>query len=76
MCIAENQRGSLAALASCGTLLVADETNVVEGACRVAGDLALRQSMSDAGQRLVDGRGAPRTAAALLDLVGYSSRNV
>jgi UDP-2,4-diacetamido-2,4,6-trideoxy-beta-L-altropyranose hydrolase len=68
LCLADNQRLNLAALAAVPTLLVAESAAALDDpVARLCADAALRQRMSDAGQRLADGRGAARTATALLD---------
>jgi UDP-2,4-diacetamido-2,4,6-trideoxy-beta-L-altropyranose hydrolase len=76
LCLADNQRGQLAALAAQGALLsggARDEggrsspfADLGPAVTQLAGDLALRQRMSATGQRLVDGQGTLRVADALL----------
>lgn len=67
LCLADNQRGNLAALAQVPTLLVVGDRHKTVGAAaiRLAFDVALRQRLIDAGQALVDGRGALRVAREL-----------
>jgi spore coat polysaccharide biosynthesis predicted glycosyltransferase SpsG len=76
LCLADNQRGQLAALADQGALLpggARDQgglsspfADLGPAVTQLAGDLALRQRMSAIGQRLVDGQGTLRVADALL----------
>ncbi len=68
ICVADNQRGNLAALASVPTLLATfddDDAGLRASLERLAQDRPLRQILSDAGQDLVDGLGAVRVAEAL-----------
>jgi spore coat polysaccharide biosynthesis predicted glycosyltransferase SpsG len=68
LCTAANQRGNLGALVRGGSLVHADSTGAAVELARVlAGDLARRVQLAAAGQRLVDGLGAERVAAALVD---------
>jgi UDP-2,4-diacetamido-2,4,6-trideoxy-beta-L-altropyranose hydrolase len=68
LCLAENQRGNLVPLAAAGTLIAVDElAAIVPAVVALAGDRPRRQQMSEAGRRLVDGRGAERAAASILE---------
>ena len=68
LCLAENQRGSLAAMSLIPTLLRTTSEEMIPAVIRLAADLPLRQKMSDAAQTLVDGHGAVRAAQALIEL--------
>jgi UDP-2,4-diacetamido-2,4,6-trideoxy-beta-L-altropyranose hydrolase len=68
MCVAENQRGNLAALSQVPTLLTATSEELMPAVMRLVGDVPLRQKMCDAAQALVDGQGAVRAAQALIEL--------
>jgi UDP-2,4-diacetamido-2,4,6-trideoxy-beta-L-altropyranose hydrolase len=81
--LASNQEGNLSALALVPTLLRApvpgmaasDEWLAVTHAVRaLATDHQLRHQMSEAGRRLVDGRGADRVAARILALARPRSK--
>ncbi|HXI56534.1 MAG TPA: UDP-2,4-diacetamido-2,4,6-trideoxy-beta-L-altropyranose hydrolase [Polyangia bacterium] len=84
LCLADNQRGQLAALAGQGALLLGggrDESgqsssfaDLGPAVTQLAGDLALRQRMSVIGQRLVDGEGTLRVADALLSKLKSGAR--
>lgn len=63
VCVAENQRANLAALAS--VLRVTSDAALVDDAVALAGDRAARQALADAGQALFDGYGAERAWQAL-----------
>jgi UDP-2,4-diacetamido-2,4,6-trideoxy-beta-L-altropyranose hydrolase len=74
--LADNQSASLAAVAATGATRVAgvwgrhDVADVVAQTVReLVQSRDLREAMSRAGQRLIDGRGARRVAAALLDRI-------
>ncbi len=70
----EGERGTAAVLAVRGAALDLglldrlDVERLVQAIVEVAGDVALRKRMSRAGQALVDGRGADRTAARIAGL--------
>jgi len=73
--IAQNQTGNLEGLGSRGTILWAGDAgdaNLPEQLRKslrtLVDDSSLRESMSRAGRRAVDGRGASRVAAAILEL--------
>jgi spore coat polysaccharide biosynthesis predicted glycosyltransferase SpsG len=70
LCLAANQRNNLTALSLVPTLLAAAVDEVIPAVKRLVADPALRQTMSDAAQALVDGQGAARAAQALLALSG------
>jgi spore coat polysaccharide biosynthesis predicted glycosyltransferase SpsG len=63
VCVAENQRANLAALAQ--VLRVTSDATLVDDAVALAGDRSARQSLADAGQALFDGYGAERAWQAL-----------
>lgn len=70
LCAAENQRRNLAALAAVPTLVLVEGLDRLGDAlAATAADVSLRQRLSSAGQRLVDGHGAGRVALALEQLV-------
>ncbi|HEX4459666.1 MAG TPA: UDP-2,4-diacetamido-2,4,6-trideoxy-beta-L-altropyranose hydrolase [Polyangia bacterium] len=66
--LAENQRRSLQALAAVPTLVATDEAGLGDALAQLATDRGRRQSLTDAGQRLVDGQGVSRVAEELLAL--------
>jgi UDP-2,4-diacetamido-2,4,6-trideoxy-beta-L-altropyranose hydrolase len=68
LCLAENQRRSLQALAAVPTLLATDEAGLGDALAQLAADRGRRQSLTDSGQRLVDGQGVSRVAEELLAL--------
>jgi spore coat polysaccharide biosynthesis predicted glycosyltransferase SpsG len=77
ICIAENQRVSLKGLAEAGTLeFVGDavdddlELKLKSALTGLGGDPKRRQTMSERGQRLVDGRGAERVAQEIVRQCG------
>ena len=81
--LASNQEGNLSALALVPTLLRApvpdgaapDDWSAVTHAVRaLATDHQLRQQMSEAGRRLIDGRGADRVADRILALARRRSK--
>jgi RimJ/RimL family protein N-acetyltransferase len=63
--LADNQRPIAEELTRAGAAITADADGAVGEAVRLAGDAAARRAMAEAGQRLVDGRGALRVAARL-----------
>jgi UDP-2,4-diacetamido-2,4,6-trideoxy-beta-L-altropyranose hydrolase len=72
--LADNQRVLLSGFARAGTLLAVGEAaakdmgeRLGEAVARLCRDPDLRRQMSEAGPALVDGRGAERVAAALVD---------
>ncbi len=69
-CVAPNQRQSRAALSAVPTLVPVDdlENGLATALRSLAADRGRRQRMIHAGQRLVDGYGAERVAAALSSL--------
>jgi UDP-2,4-diacetamido-2,4,6-trideoxy-beta-L-altropyranose hydrolase len=75
VCLADNQRGQLTALSTMGVLVNAGSvaadnlSRVGSEAARLATDRSLRAMMSAAGQQLVDGWGAERVAAAVVERV-------
>lgn len=75
LCIADNQRLSLAALEKIPTLVVAGTAALPAAVRELAGDQALRQAMIDGGQSLVDGYGASRVAEQVIQLTQTGSRN-
>jgi spore coat polysaccharide biosynthesis predicted glycosyltransferase SpsG len=71
--LADNQSASIAAVAAAGAVRIAGvwerddiSSTIATLATSLVADAATRRAMSAAGQRLVDGRGAPRVAAALV----------
>ncbi len=71
--VADNQRANLAGFAAGGAVRALPSPDAADFPARLAealaallGDAATRRAMSGAGQRLVDGRGARRVAAAAL----------
>jgi len=73
--LASNQGPNVDALARGGAALALDAEALETPACvdalrRLAGDAALRRSMSGAGRALVDGRGADRVCRILECMVG------
>jgi len=68
LCLADNQRGNIAAMSLVPTLLPATSEELMPAVMRLVGDLALRQKMCDAAQSLFDGQGAVRAAQALIEL--------
>jgi len=76
LCLADNQRANLTHLAAANTLVCAEDdgatlARLVE---RLAGDVAQRRKMSEAGRLLVDGLGASRVAESLMALSARSER--
>jgi UDP-2,4-diacetamido-2,4,6-trideoxy-beta-L-altropyranose hydrolase len=76
LALADNQRLVLAGFAQAGTLVHAGDASAPDVAdalsscvMQVVGDEAMRRRMSEAGRQLVDGRGAERVAAALLERI-------
>lgn len=65
LCVADNQRPNLEALAKVPTLRIATDDNVIEQAADLAADRAARVAYANEGQRLFDGRGAERAWQAL-----------
>jgi UDP-2,4-diacetamido-2,4,6-trideoxy-beta-L-altropyranose hydrolase len=65
LCVAENQRENLAALASVPALRVASDDTFVDDVTALAADATARQRLVDGGQALFDGRGAERAWAEL-----------
>jgi UDP-2,4-diacetamido-2,4,6-trideoxy-beta-L-altropyranose hydrolase len=64
VCLADNQRPNIDELGRAGLILKGEPS--LEGAIeRLAGDPALRRSMSARGRRTVDGRGTERVADAI-----------
>jgi UDP-2,4-diacetamido-2,4,6-trideoxy-beta-L-altropyranose hydrolase len=75
---ADNQEGTLSALASRGTLLLAGnihdldlKTKVARGMSDLHTNRQLRESMNRSGLQLVDGQGTPRVAKEVLEVVGH-----
>lgn len=62
---APNQRRQIAALAERGAVLPVEEAEVPDALEDLLGDAALRAGLSERARDAVDGRGAPRVAAAL-----------
>jgi UDP-2,4-diacetamido-2,4,6-trideoxy-beta-L-altropyranose hydrolase len=60
LCVADNQRVNLAALAALPTLRVASDDDLGNVVVGLAVDRAARQQLIDRGQSLLDGRGAER----------------
>ena len=73
ICSAENQRFNLQALAAVPTLMVAERAGVAAAVRALAADTRLRARMAAMGQALVDGHGADRVAAALLEALEASN---
>jgi spore coat polysaccharide biosynthesis predicted glycosyltransferase SpsG len=65
LCIADNQRINLDALAQVPTLLLSDAAALSSTVRALAADRTQQQRLSQRGRALVDGRGADRVAAAL-----------
>jgi UDP-2,4-diacetamido-2,4,6-trideoxy-beta-L-altropyranose hydrolase len=66
VCLAENQRPNLAALAVAGTLTTSELVDLSATVAALSFDSARRARMSAAGRALVDGYGATRAAKELL----------
>jgi spore coat polysaccharide biosynthesis predicted glycosyltransferase SpsG len=71
--IADNQQANLAGFEACGTVVALDGPDtagfperLAQAVADLLADGEARRAMADAGQRLVDGRGARRVAAAVL----------
>ena len=60
LCLADNQRANLEALAAAPTLRIADDGSLAATVTNLAADRAGREVLARSGQRLVDGRGADR----------------
>lgn len=69
LCVADNQRANISALAAAGTLVESRTDGVPRAAASLCSDRNRRQQMSDCGQRLVDGFGAERVTNAILETV-------
>ena len=72
--IAPNQSAAVAGAAHAGAVLAADASSAADVAERLARDTDLRQRLSDAARRLVDGQGAVRVASAIAELQGIHAR--
>lgn len=64
-----NQMAQAAALAAAGCAIAADVANLASTCLTLLDDPARRDAMARNGRKLVDGRGAPRVAAAVRHLV-------
>ena len=62
VCLADNQRPNLEHLGAAGLVVRADFATLGQAVTRVAGDRALRERLSAAGRRAIDGSGAERVA--------------
>ena len=75
VCLADNQRGQLNALVKMGVVIESTDMGVDRfpslgpAVAALAADPACRARMSAAGQRLVDGWGADRVAAVIVDVL-------
>jgi UDP-2,4-diacetamido-2,4,6-trideoxy-beta-L-altropyranose hydrolase len=67
LCVADNQRANLAALAAVPTLRLASDQDLVDVVVALAADRDARQQLVECGQSLLDGRGAERAWRALSD---------
>jgi spore coat polysaccharide biosynthesis predicted glycosyltransferase SpsG len=64
--LADNQKPNVSEMARAG-LIVAAEPSLEAAVARVSGDVALRRSLAARGREAVDGGGATRVAAAIIE---------
>lgn len=69
VCLADNQRPNLEHLGAAGLVVVSDLATLAPAVARTGGDRALRERVSAAGRRAIDGGGAARVAGELVGLI-------
>jgi UDP-2,4-diacetamido-2,4,6-trideoxy-beta-L-altropyranose hydrolase len=67
--LADNQRQAAAGAAAAGAVVLAEATEAVASAARLAADANERRTLASAARRLVDGRGADRVAERIAAIV-------
>jgi spore coat polysaccharide biosynthesis predicted glycosyltransferase SpsG len=72
LALAPNQRGNVEGIVQGGAALLGDAAqprSVADAVGRLVGDAALRRELTEAGPRIIDGRGPDRVAGAIAELL-------